>query len=195
MKVYISGKITGLDYEEAVKLFSQAEDYLLSIGMEPVNPLKNGLPISASWVNHMVRDIEMLMGCEAIYLLTNWFESRGARIERNIAVEMGMDVMFEDKAINIKVERIKYAIEMATGYWFADYTTKSRKRELYYARMAFICRAINHCRVGEISKMTNRDHSTVIHCITNYASEKRYNKDFREIIEKVDIILGQPVSE
>lgn len=38
----------------------------------------------------MVRDIEMLMGCEAIFMLPCWTKSKGARIEKMIAQEMGL---------------------------------------------------------------------------------------------------------
>ena len=57
-KVYISGQITGLESKQARTLFSQAEELLKSLGLEPVNPLKNGMPKAATWVQHMGKDTE-----------------------------------------------------------------------------------------------------------------------------------------
>ena len=194
MRVYISGKITGLPYDEVVRLFAKGEDDISKMGHEPINPLNNGLVKSATWKEHMVRDIEMLMTCEAIYLLTNWTDSRGARIERGVGFEMGLEVILEGGSISLRAERIKYAIEMATGFCFDDYTTKSRNRELYYARMAFICLSEPFYKVSELGEMVNRDHSTVIHCLTNFQSEKQYNKEFRNMINKIEKLLTISVS-
>lgn len=99
MKVYISGKITGLPYEEAVRKFKRAEEQVRSFGYEPVNPICNGIDIEAQWKEHMKVDIGTLLDCEAIYLLQDWSESRGARIERNIAEEMGHFIMMQPEYV------------------------------------------------------------------------------------------------
>jgi len=40
MKVYISGRITGLEYQEAYKKFEDAEVEVKNMGGVPVNPMK-----------------------------------------------------------------------------------------------------------------------------------------------------------
>jgi hypothetical protein len=40
MKIYISGKITGLVYEDALRMFAEAEKTLEDLGHEPVNPMR-----------------------------------------------------------------------------------------------------------------------------------------------------------
>ena len=72
MKIYISGKITDTDIEQT---------------------RENGLPIDSPWEQHMLRDIELLMGCGGIFLLPDWKESRGARIEHAIAKELGLLIL------------------------------------------------------------------------------------------------------
>ena len=115
MKVYISGKISGLPISEVQRNFSEAERHLEEIGHEPVNPTKND-DQTKNWSEHMVDDIEMLMGCEAIYLLDNWEDSKGARIEYRIAVELGLEII---NAYDIEVfNDIKLAVEYATGIRF-----------------------------------------------------------------------------
>lgn len=91
MKIYISGKITGRDLEEARKQFDKAEQYWISQGIEVVNPMKevpaeDGKP----WDYYMRRDIKLLMDCDAIYMMDGWKTSRGAKIEKYIAEQLGM---------------------------------------------------------------------------------------------------------
>lgn len=100
MKIYISGKISGETPESVSEKFSRAVAEVASYGCKPVNPLDNGLHESAHWNKHMVADIAMLLECDGIYMLTDWKKSRGARIERNIAKELGMIICFE-KQVNI----------------------------------------------------------------------------------------------
>jgi hypothetical protein len=196
MRTYISGRITGLPYEEVKQKFATAEQTLPTIGMEPVNPLKNGLHVDESWSRHMVRDIEMLMSCDAIYLLADWMDSKGARIERYIASEVGMKIFFEDwDSKDARVHLVKHAIEVVTGLTFDQYTTKSRNRTGYYCRMAFVNKVEKICKVAEIKDMIKRDHSTVIHCLGNYQDELKFNKEFREIVAKTDKIIQEIVSQ
>ena len=95
MKVYISGKITGVPVDIATAKFQQAEQQVMAYGYEPVNPMKNGIDASEPWEKHMAADVPMLLECEAIYLLTDWSDSKGARIEANIAQECGMEIMYQ----------------------------------------------------------------------------------------------------
>ena len=92
-KVYISGQITGLCLDECEKIFGEAEEKIKKLGLDPVNPLKNGLPKAATWVQHMGKDVELLLGCDAIYLLPNWSKSKGAKIELAIALQIGIAVI------------------------------------------------------------------------------------------------------
>ena len=109
MKIYIAGQITGLDYQEALRSFAAAEDALRKLGHEPVNPTKeNGLDVPGetqpgkthAWADYMKKDIPLLLGCEAIYLLPNWPRSKGARLEKHIADALGMLTLFEDEKTN-----------------------------------------------------------------------------------------------
>ena len=95
MKIYISGKITGLPINEAKRKFDKAEELLNEKGMETVNPFNNGLRLTDNWKDHLICDIENLLHCDAIYMLNDWFESKGARIEKYIAEECGITVIFE----------------------------------------------------------------------------------------------------
>ena len=93
MKIYLSGPITGLPLEETKAKFAQAAKQVEAFGHEPVNPFDNGLDNSNTWEEHMAVDIAMLLKCEGIYLLKGWKGSKGARIERNIADENGLEII------------------------------------------------------------------------------------------------------
>lgn len=88
MKVYISGPITGLPYEEVEKAFNEAETRLKEQGYEVVNPLNNGLPRESTWNEHMRADIKLLLDCDVIYMLNGWEYSKGASLEYDLAIDL-----------------------------------------------------------------------------------------------------------
>lgn len=93
MKVYISGKITGdADYK---KKFQNAENFLEAAGFEVFNPAKETAP-GKSWAFYMRNDIKQLMDCDAILLLKDWKESKGARLEAYIASQLDIKI-YEEK--------------------------------------------------------------------------------------------------
>ena len=101
MKWYISGKISGLPTDQVTAKFKQAEQQIRAFGHEPVNPTNsterryspNGS--EASWNEHLVADVALLLECDAIYLLKDWGDSRGSRIEANIAEECGLQIVHQ----------------------------------------------------------------------------------------------------
>lgn len=95
MKIYISGKITGLTEEDYVPRFNQAEANFKAEGYEVVNPLKLDHTLNNYWVDYMITCIDALFECDAIYMLNNYKLSRGAKIEHAIAVEMGKQIFYQ----------------------------------------------------------------------------------------------------
>lgn len=95
MKVYISGPITG--YEDGnVKAFQEAEDYLLYLGYDPVNPHKLEHNHGKTWREYMNVDIKALVDCEAVFTLKGCTKSRGAKVEIIIAESLGLEVWGND---------------------------------------------------------------------------------------------------
>lgn len=95
LKVYVSGAITGLPSQQVEEKFRRAERRLRRGGMRPVCPIDNGLEASAEWRCHMRRDLEMLAACDAIYMLDDWRQSRGAQIELRMAMTWRKMIIFE----------------------------------------------------------------------------------------------------
>lgn len=99
MKVYIAGKVSGLPVGETFIKFAQAEYWLRQQGHETVNPLR--LCSSAwTWERCMRVCIPELMKCDAICLLPDWAESRGAVLEYHDAQMLRMQVMVYDPSRN-----------------------------------------------------------------------------------------------
>ena len=95
MKIYISGKISDTNLTETRKRFAAVAKAMKRLGYEPVNPLENGLSEHDTWEAHIAKDIADLLQCKAIYMLQDWQDSKGARIEYYIAAEIGMPITYE----------------------------------------------------------------------------------------------------
>ena len=95
MKIYISGKITGLPIEQAQRQFAAVAKQLYDAGHAPVNPMKLKHDHDHTWESYMKVDIAELLTCDAIYMLKGWHESKGACIEHTLATHLGIDIFFE----------------------------------------------------------------------------------------------------
>lgn len=197
MRIYISGKISGLPYKEVEQRFEDAEALLTELGFEVINPLKNGLAAHEEWIKHLCKDIELLHSCDAIYMMDNWVTSTGADIEHYIAVRTKKDILYESNVIvrtkdDEAILRIQNAIHEVTGLRFNQYITKSRKRDGVFARMIFVY----HCRkrkmkLTQIAKYVRRDHSSMLHLLRKYDDDFKYNPQFRDMATRVNNILNK----
>ena len=84
MRIYISGKISGRE-DAAREEFAIVKSHLESLGHDPVNPFENGLQVDDTWERHLAVDITDLLGCDAVCQLPGWEDSRGARLECEVA--------------------------------------------------------------------------------------------------------------
>ena len=99
MRIYLSGKITGLDKEVYSRQFERAENFYKTSGFDVVNPVKIGEEVlkinpKAEWQDFMIRDLEALRTCTHIALLEGWEESKGAKMEKAEAEKMGLEIMY-----------------------------------------------------------------------------------------------------
>ena len=94
-KIYISLPISHYDLEERRQYAQKIEDSLSHFYETVVNPLKNGIPDTADWRVHMRRDMQLLLGCDAIYLTKDWESSKGCKLEFDVATSCGLEVIYE----------------------------------------------------------------------------------------------------
>jgi hypothetical protein len=104
-KIYISGKISGFDL--AYIYFDYAER-LLKQNYIVINPFKiknetaqflnsqnSKLCQTIAWWLYMIKDIYYLLDCDNVYMLSNWKESKGAKIEHAIAKFLKKKIIYE----------------------------------------------------------------------------------------------------
>jgi hypothetical protein len=88
-RVYVAGPMTGiadLNYPE----FNRASQYLRELGYHVENPAENTPPACGSWEGYMRLAIAQLVTCDEIHMLRGWKGSKGARIEHNLAADLGL---------------------------------------------------------------------------------------------------------
>lgn len=89
MKLYISGPMTGIPDFNA-PAFNAAAAELRAAGYDVINPADNGSDESKTWADYMRIDLRQLLDCDGMALLPGWSASRGARLEKYVATELGM---------------------------------------------------------------------------------------------------------
>ena len=112
MKVYISGKIGEEVVSEATRQkFAKAEEMLKAKGYEVFNPTTSGLGKVAdekvleaerrgektTWYQEILKlDLDALSFCDGIYLLNDYKQSDGARIEYDFALANKKKFLFQE---------------------------------------------------------------------------------------------------
>jgi hypothetical protein len=92
-KIYISGPMTGYP-EFNYPAFKAAEIALRAHDYEPLNPACHDISGPAQrWQWYMRKAIIMLMEADAIATLPGWHDSRGAKIEVEIALVLHMPIL------------------------------------------------------------------------------------------------------
>lgn len=94
MKVYISGPMTGIP-EFNYPAFEDAAQRLRALGYDVVSPHEINPPdgIDHTWEWYLRRDIAGLVECDGIVVLPGWENSRGARVETDLASVLGIEFM------------------------------------------------------------------------------------------------------
>ena len=90
MKVYIAGPMTGLPQFNR-PAFHQAALNLSFEHHVPLNPAI--LPDGLTEADYLAVGITMLQRADAIFLLTGWQFSAGARAENALALKLGLEVI------------------------------------------------------------------------------------------------------
>jgi len=93
MIVYVSGPIK--DNPTAREDFDAACIFVRSCGHTAINPFDlSDLKPDAGYQKWMRDDIAALVACDAIYLMTGWENSAGARVEFLVAQACGLKIIF-----------------------------------------------------------------------------------------------------
>lgn len=91
--VYIAGPMTGIP-QHNYPAFAYVATALRGNGIDARSPHElDGGSMDRSWEWYMREALKMLLECDEIVLLPGWENSRGARIERDVAGALGMSVV------------------------------------------------------------------------------------------------------
>ena len=104
MKIYISGKITGLHKRDYRGKFKAAANRLRMLGHTVVDPSRLDV-YELTYAEYMAVDTTLLGFCDAIYMLDNWENSNGAKLEKEYAESLGLKVLYESEERDEKEER------------------------------------------------------------------------------------------
>lgn len=94
-KIYISGAISHHDLSERKNAFEETARFCEACGFASVNPFDNGLPQPGDWREHMKADLKMLLECDAICMMDGWEQSKGCKLEHDVASSCGLTVYYE----------------------------------------------------------------------------------------------------
>lgn len=96
-RVYVAGPMSGLP-DLNYPAFHAAAATLRAAGLEVENPAENPAPACGSWLAYMRMAVRQVATVDAVVLLPGWERSRGARVERELAHGMGLEVLTLDEA-------------------------------------------------------------------------------------------------
>ena len=95
-RIFLSGPMSGLP-ESNYAAFNAEAKRLRALGYHVESPAENPEPVSLSgepsWTDYMRLSIAQLVTCDVIALLPGWADSRGAHMEREIALKLHMPVL------------------------------------------------------------------------------------------------------
>lgn len=92
MKVYICGPVTGIEDMNKASFYG-AELILKSLRYGVTNPIRLCEHVAPDqWEEAMKVCIKAMLDCELVVLLDGWQQSKGATLERKIALSVGIEV-------------------------------------------------------------------------------------------------------
>ena len=106
-RVYVAGKMSGepnLNYHN----FNRVAKQLRAEGYHVENPAENPDPPCKSWRKYMEMAIRQLATCDAIFLLNGWQDSKGAGVEYELALGLGMEIIFENPDPSLELVAYKW---------------------------------------------------------------------------------------
>ena len=93
--IYVSGPVT--KNKNATTQFNEADKFIRKLGHIPLNPIRIDPPHPLKkdkWLYYMRKSVELLVKSDALFLLDGWEKSKGARIEFDLCIKLGIPIYF-----------------------------------------------------------------------------------------------------
>jgi len=94
-RCYIAGKIGTLTADVYEANFATARQEVEALGMKPICPTQLPHNHDRTWISYMREDLAALLTCDKVYAQRNWTNSKGAGIEVNTALALGIEVIYQ----------------------------------------------------------------------------------------------------
>lgn len=102
-KIYIAGKVSGLDWKDVLTKFQTAKEKakLQFKTAECVITPIDLCDSSESWDASMAKCLSALLNCDTVIFMSDWIDSKGAKIEKIVSEGSDKKVYFFDKNYNV----------------------------------------------------------------------------------------------
>lgn len=98
MKIYIAGKISGLNREDVIKKFEAAQKPLVAKGHQVFIPSVLPAYEEVSHEDYLHICYAIIDVCDAVYLLSDWEKSEGAILEFDYAQQKQKKIIYQAPA-------------------------------------------------------------------------------------------------
>lgn len=96
MKIYIAGKITGLEREDVLQKFEKVSGDLIKQGHETFLPCVLPVYDDVPHEDYLHICYAIIDVCDAVYMLSDWQQSKGARMELQYAADWQKEIIYQD---------------------------------------------------------------------------------------------------
>jgi nucleoside 2-deoxyribosyltransferase len=109
-RLYLAGKITGLPTIEVEQKFKQAEDIYTKLGFSIVNPfelIRTEGSEHEPWEHIMRACLIYMLASDAVVLLHDWKDSKGANLEKDLARKLNIPLFYPHEPIDAPLKHFK----------------------------------------------------------------------------------------
>lgn len=93
-RIYIAGPMTGLPDQNYPAFHAEAQR-LRSAGWHVESPAESPVPpCGGTWEGYMRLSLAKLVTCDSVVFLPGWTASRGAKLEHQVALQLGLAVVY-----------------------------------------------------------------------------------------------------